>query len=393
MKTKKQMDKLISEAKTEFEQNPQTMRVYRNIDANLFLKIKRTSIDVLFRKKIKGRIIEITLGNYLNLSIEDIKEKYAEIQLSQKAVNVYPYIKDIKDQFLGFIKQNRSHKRFETYKSLLDNQLNIFYNYRVNEINAPMALELIKKINGSDYTKYSALCALRIILDYVVANYSCLQFNPLNVLKSNPMIDIKKPKPIGYKYISHEELGEVFLRKLDSIETKHALFLLFLAMTALRIGSALELRYSYINKNDMKIIFPADKMKMRREFELPITNRLKNLLKNIEEEYNFHNDVVFYSSRNPNHPISKTTVQTIIKTITNSTISAHSLRKIMRTYLTSIKVPVSIAKMCLAHQVADQIDEIYDKYSFYDDKKNAFNEWHEYVYKNLSDHLKKFLDS
>ena len=232
MKTKKQMDKLISDAKTVFEQNPQTMRVYRNIDENLFLKIKRTSIDVLFRKKIKGRIIELSLGNYLNLSIEDIKEKYAEIQLSQKADNVYPYIKDIKDQFLGFIKQNRSHKRFETYKSLLDNQLNIFYNYRVNEINAPMALELIKKINGSDYTKYAALCALRIILDYVVANYSCLQFNPLNVLKSNPMIDIKKPKPIGYKYISHEELGEVFLRKLDSIETKHALFLLFLAMTA-----------------------------------------------------------------------------------------------------------------------------------------------------------------
>lgn len=393
MKTKKQMDKLISEAQTILEQKLQTKRVYRAIDENLFLKVKKSGIDVIYRKKHKGRISETTLGNYLKLSIEDIKEKYAVIQLSTKEDNDYPYIKDIKDHFLEFIEQNRSHKRFETYKSLLDNQLKIFYNYRVNEINAPMALELIKKINGSDYTKYATLCALRIILDYVVANYSCLQFNPLNVLKSNPMIDIKKPKPIGYKYISHEELGDVFLKKLDSIETKHVLFLLFLTMTALRIGSALELRYSYIKKNDMKIIFPADKMKMRRAFELPITNRLKNLLKNIEEEYNFHNDVVFYSSRNPNHPISKTTIQTIIKTITNSTISAHSLRKIMRTYLTSIKVPVSIAKMCLAHQVADQIDEIYDKYSFYDDKKKAFNEWHEFIYENLSDHLKKYLDS
>lgn len=87
------------------------------------------------------------------------------------------------------------------------------------------------------------------------------------------MISIKKPKAIGFKYVEPKTFVSIYLKKLNSVSDVHAVFLLFLAMTGLRIGSALETRYTYIKPKDMKIIYPADKMKMRREFELPITDR------------------------------------------------------------------------------------------------------------------------
>lgn len=392
MLSQKKLLEISKKGKAILADNPNKKRVYISFGENLYEKIKRTGTDIVLRIKRNGRVKEIKLCSLENTSFDEIKKKIAEIKHKESIFEESPTIEEILKGFQEFYLQNRSNKRYQTMKSLIKNHLKPFYKYRANEISAVNVLNEIKKLNVSEYTKYSILTGLRLSLDYAVANYSCLTINPLNVLKNNSMIDVKKPASKGFKYVHPDLLKSVFLCKLDFIEPRYFLFLLFLAMTALRIGSALELRYSYIDKDGMRIIYPLDKMKARRTFELPITSRLKNLLVHIQQEFRFHNDVVFFSSVNPNHPMSMTSVQTIIKSLTNDQISAHSFRKIMRTYLTSIKVPVSISKMCLAHKVADQIDGIYDKYSFYDEKKKAFEAWHEFIYQNLSDNLKKFLD-
>lgn len=266
----KKLKELEQQGKAKLLANPQKKRVYINVEENISEKVKRTGTDIVHRTKRNGKVIETKLCSLENTSFDEIKKKIAEIKHKKTIFDQSPTMEEILKGFLKFYSDNRSKARYQNMKSLVRNHLKPFYKCRANQLTSVYVLDEIKKLNVSEYTRYCVLTALRLSLDYAVANYSGLTINPLNVLKNNSMIEVKKPASKGFKYVHHDLLKSVFLSKLDLIETRYILFLLFLAMTALRIGSALELRYSYIDKDGMRIIYPSDKMKARRTFELPI---------------------------------------------------------------------------------------------------------------------------
>lgn len=387
-----QFKKKIKEIRSQTSQK----KVLMSLGKRFACEVTNTRISFFWRTSQNGVIRKVFLGTYEtgenDISFKQAFELFKKYDAKVTDYKVRVQIGIVLDIYLDFVRKNRSNGRFMNIKTSVKYLQGLCPLY-IDELDIPQVLNFLNTNIENENNRYTCLQTLRLAIDYAMLCYSCIKYNPLKGLQKNPLNSIRRPKYGGYKSLDPSRIKEVLYDKLDSIEMRYALFFLFLSMTALRLSSGLNLRWSYVDFEKKVINIPKEDMKMKVAFDLPITDYLDALLKTIKQEFPAPKDLVFYMENNKDHFLTKTTVSSNLKTITNSVISAHSFRKILATFLTSNKVPVSITRMCIAHKVATVLDATYDKYDFIQEKREAFNLWHEYVATQLSDKFRTFLVS
>lgn len=367
---------------------------------NLFILLRETSKTFIFKYKIDGsKIKSITIGKYPSISLAEARQRANEFKaLLAKGIDPRNYtneheltFQDIANKWL----QDRAKQKLTNYKDI-QGRLNNHILPKIGDIkikdlkrdkliNCILEVKL-KSTRGDGYeTKQRIFIILNDILNYIAIQGIIQDYiSPLAGFKFNNICK-DKHEVTNHRFIKDLTKLKEFLTAIDNykgnIYTKYALKLG--AYTALRSGTIRTLKWEYIDFTQDIINIPAEQMKMKKPFILPISSQVKAILKELKAyqlgEYLFSTNSKIMSGNTLNKAIKilgfgdEATFhgfRSQFSTICNEHTQDHGLTS-------------EITELCLAHEDKNKIRSAYNKSERLQEKADLM-EW----YGNYIDNLK-----
>ena len=327
-----------------------------------------------FRTSCSGRVADKRLGEHPDMSLMQARQKARRLR---KDIGLEPpkgyVLKDAfrlwcrlkKPQIVSYLDERR---RLERYI------IEPIGNRQLDEITAPLVIRTVQPIekDGKQATLKRVLMRLREILDLAVcAGY--IEHNPLARVSKVFAPPQVKPMPA----VDWRELPAVMAVMRDAPERMRVLFL-FSLCSMLRPGENASLEKSWITEDAIHI--PAEHMKKRKPFRLPLTGFMRELLER-EAALSPHPRCAFvFAARVTGRHISaQALAKHLHSTELKGRLVAHGLRSIARSWLADEAVPFDVAEMCLSHDVGTQVSRAYQRSDFFDARRAVMERWSEHV--------------
>ena len=145
----------------------------------------------------------------------------------------------------------------------------------------------------------------------------------------------------------------------------------------LRVGSLVPVRWDELDYNEMLWTIPADRMKSKKEHEVPITEELQKIFDSLYK-YNGSQDHVFHSNRGGKFPhINPYSINKLIANLGyQSLTTAHGFRSLALTAGQEVLgYDHEIIRRQLAHAIGDKIRQSYDRAKFLEERRAFMNDW------------------
>lgn len=200
-------------------------------------------------------------------------------------------------------------------------------------------------------------------------------------IEHNPLARVSKvfapPQVKPMPSVDWRELPTVMAVMKEAPERMRVLFL-FSLCSMLRPGENASLEKSWITEDAIHI--PAEHMKKRRPFRVPLTTFMKELIAREQElSPRPRSGHVFAGKCTGKHMSSQTLAKYLHSTSLNGRLVAHGLRSIARPWLADEAVPFDVAEMCLSHDVGTQVSRAYQRSDFFDARRAVMERWSEHV--------------
>lgn len=327
-----------------------------------------------FRTSCSGRVADKRLGEHPDMSLMQARQKARRIR---KDIGLEPpkgyVLKDAfrlwcrlkKPQIVSYLDERR---RLERYI------IEPIGNRQLDEITAPLVIRTVQPIekDGKQATLKRVLMRLREILDLAVcAGY--IEHNPLARVSKVFAPPQVKPMPA----VDWRELPAVMEVMKDAPERMRVLFL-FSLCSMLRPGENASLEKSWITEDAIHI--PAEHMKKRRPFRVPLTSFMKELIDREQElSPRPRSGHVFAGKSTGKHISAQALAKHLHSTSLRGRLVAHGLRSIARSWLADEAVPFDVAEMCLSHDIGTQVSRAYQRSDFFDARRSVMDRWSEHV--------------
>lgn len=366
---------------------------------NLFILLRETSKTFIFRYKIDGsKIKSITIGKYPSISLAEARQKANEFKaLLAKGIDPRNYtneheltFQDIADKWL----QDRAKQKLTNYKDIqgrLNNHiLPKIGDIKIKDLKRDKLISCISEVKlkgaGKDgyETKQRIFITLNDILNYIAIQGIIQDYiSPLAGFKFNNICK-DKHEVTNHRFIKDLTKLKEFLTAIDNykgnIYTKYALKLG--AYTALRSGTIRTLKWEYIDFTQDIISIPAELMKMKKPFILPISSQAKAILKELKAyqlgEYLFSTNSKIMSENTLNKAIKilgfgdEATFhgfRGLFSTICHDNTQDHGLTS-------------EVIELCLAHTDNNKVRSAYNHSERLQEKANLM-EWYGNYINNL----------
>ena len=316
------------------------------------------------RTSCSGRVADKRLGEHPDMSLMQARQKARRLR---KDIGLEPpkgYV--LKDAFRLWCRLKKpqivsyqdERRRLERYI------IEPIGNRQLDEITAPLVIRTVQPIekDGKQATLKRVLMRLREILDLsVCAGY--IEHNPL--ARVSKVFAPPQVKPMSS--VDWRELPTVMAVMKEAPERMRVLFL-FSLCSMLRPGENASLEKSWITEDAIHI--PAEHMKKRRPFRVPLTSFMKEL---IAREQTLsprpRSGHVFAGKSTGKHVSSQALAKHLHSTSLKGRLVAHGLRSIARSWLADEAVPFDVAEMCLSHDVGTQVSRAYQRSDFFDARR------------------------
>lgn len=326
------------------------------------------------RSSVAGRVVDKKLGNFPDLSLMQARQKARRLR---KEIGLEPprgyCLRDAfrlwcrlkKPQIVSYQDERRRLERY-IVKPLGGRQL--------DEITAPLVIRAVMPLEqaGKRATLKRVLMRLREVLDLAVcAGY--IEHNPLARVSRVFAPPTVTPMPaVGWK-----DLPEVMRVMADAPERMQILFL-FSLCSMLRPSENAKLEKSWIHDDVIEI--PAEHMKKRKAFRLPLTGFMRELLER-EAALSPHPRCAFvFAARVTGRHISaQALAKHLHSTELKGRLVAHGLRSIARSWLADAQVPYEVAETCLSHDVGSLVSRAYQRSDYFDARRSIMERWSEHV--------------
>lgn len=366
---------------------------------NLFILLRETSKTFIFKYKIDGsKIKSITIGKYPSISLAEARQRANEFKaLLAKGIDPRNYtneheltFQDIANKWL----QDKAKQKLTNYKDIqgrLNNHiLPKIGDIKIKDLKRDKLINCISEVKlkstrGDGYeTKQRIFIILKDILKYIAIQGIIQDYtSPLAEYKFN---DICKDKHevTNHRFIKDLTKLKEFLTAIDNYKgNKYTKFALQLgAYTALRSGTIRTLKWEYIDFTQDIINIPAEQMKMKKPFILPISSQTKAILKELEA---YRLGVYLFSTNSK--IMSENTLNKAIKILGfGDEATFHGFRGLFSTIchdntqdhgLTS-----EVIELCLAHEDNNKVRSAYNKSERLQEKANLM-EWYGNYINNL----------
>ena len=193
-------------------------------------------------------------------------------------------------------------------------------------------------------------------------------------------LDHMLPAPTRLKKIEHLTAVPVrempgFMVKLRQAAGIAAQALEFLILTAARSGEVRGITWEEVSLDDALWIVPAERMKMKKEHRVPLSNRAVDILKS--QPRIDGNPLVFPAPRGSQ--MSDATMSAVLKRM-NVDATVHGFRSSFRDWCGDYtNYPRDLAEQCLAHGADDPVEAAYRRGDALERRREIMNEWSKFV--------------
>ncbi len=340
----------------------------------------------------------LALGVYPNVSMTDARDKVQEArQLLDKgidpgihkkhirALNKHESFKLIAEEWLqkesGRWSKDHSERVWQTIKS---DALPHLGSMSIKDIRTSDVLYVVKKIEDRGALDVASRVKQRIssIFRYAIQT-GYAEFNPVDALK-----DVIKTRRVEHRKSLKQEDLPSFLNALDDypgyLLTRYALQLII--FTFVRPGELRSAEWKDIDLDKAIWRIPAEKMKMKEEHIVPLSDQVIELFKSVRE-ISGNYDYVFPGSHDFRKPMSENTMTFAIQKRLGFDATAHGFRTTASTILNESGYRVDVIERQLAHGERNKVRAAYNR-SQYLAERTEMMQW----YSNYLDGLKTGAD-
>ena len=192
---------------------------------------------------------------------------------------------------------------------------------------------------------------------------------------------------LGYQQLS--ELRVLFQDNDDGKQPNRSLTVnrqavLMALYSLLRIGECAALKWAWINQDARTIEIPRERMKMRRDFRIPVTPQIDALLeyvKTFQESSGIDSEFVFsISGRRPLYAGAPTN---LMRKYFKGRMVIHGIRSMGRTWMAEHGVDFAVAEASLAHVEHNAVVRAYSRTDYLEQRREVLEQWDEYVNEKL----------
>ena len=149
-----------------------------------------------------------------------------------------------------------------------------------------------------------------------------------------------------------------------------------LALTALRSGELRQLRWDEIDWELLVLYIPAERVKLRHDFVVPMSSRVVTLLRHARGT--FRNSAFVFSGRSSQKPVTPAALPHALKKASVGSVP-HGLRASFRTWAADQAVRDPVAEACIAHGPKDMVGKAYIRTTFFDERREVMEQWAKYL--------------
>lgn len=249
----------------------------------------------------------------------------------------------------------------------------------VTELTATMLLMVIKKIEARgalDIAK-RALTTCGQIMRYAVA-HGLAERNPAADIKPS---DVLRPtKKTNYARLGEQELPEL-LRKIDAYDGQPLtkLALQFMALTFVRTSELIGGRWEEIDLDKKQWRIPAERMKMKTQHIVPLSDQAIIVLEKIKNLSADH-ILLFPSERRNGKSMSNNTIlYALYRLGYHSRMTGHGFRGIASTILHERQYSHEHIELQLAHSKRDAVSASYNHALYLEPRAKMMQDWANYL--------------
>ena len=362
----------------------------------LYLQVSKTgSKSWFFRYQVSGKGRKKGLGPYPTITlkmardaandcqvlrqqgidpIQHEQQKKIEIELKAGRAKTFKYCAEKYIESHKAEWSNAKHE-YQWTQSLTTYAFPFIGEVPVQDVDVGLVLEVLEPIwHTKTETATRVRQRMETILDWATArNYR----SGVNSALWKGHLDKILPKPTKIRKVKHHPalpyiyVPEYF-RELRTIDTLAAKTLAFIILTATRGGEARCARWDEFNGDTWTI--PADRMKARRLFRVPLSKEVLNILEEVKPMEK--RGLVFPGSRGP---ISDTSVRMLLKQ-KYSDLTTHGFRSSFRDWCAEMSsYPREVAEAALSHVVKDKTEAAYQRGDLIEKRRRLMDSWEQYL--------------
>lgn len=307
-------------------------------------------------------------------------KKLSKIDALRESLNLF---EKVAVSWLETQKENWTPKYYTTVKRRLDNDILPYLgSVPISQIDSRILFGVVKKIEERD-----ALHLLKKIRQHCgqIFNYAMV----LGLCNHNPALHLqrvfKTKKAKHHPAIEPHEIP-AFMKKIISNDnrfypqTVRAIRLSLL--TFVRPTELTKAKRSEIDLEKMEWRLPAEIMKSRKSFVVPLSTQAGLILKKqIEATRHLNTEYVFPHQVRPIKPMSNGTVlQALYRLGMKGQMTAHGFRALARTAIREeLGFDADIIEIQLAHKPINPLGEAYDRAKFLKQRRVMMQDWADYI--------------
>lgn len=301
----------------------------------------------------------------------ELKYKYSKSVLHEE---IKPFFKEVAEDWFDNQRETWSSKHISNVRASLDELYLALATKRINQIQAPEILQIIKKIEarGSLEVAKRTLSRCSMVMKYAIA-HGYRYDNPASDL----VYALKNKKVKNLASLSESEMPE-FLRKIKTYpadaQTHHAIIMIML--TGVRVSELLQARWDEFDLEERKWDIPAERMKNGLPHRVPITDMMINELQALRLTHN--QDLLFPHRLNNKEPMRSESILAVIKRSGYAgRMTTHGFRSLFSTVVNESNLfnPDAIERQ-LAHVPQNRIRSAYNRAQYWEERVKIM-EWYE----------------
>jgi integrase len=167
-----------------------------------------------------------------------------------------------------------------------------------------------------------------------------------------------------------------FVIKLSKIDATASWALRLTILTAARSGETLNMTWKEVNLNDRVWTVPAERMKMGKPHDVPLSDQAMSILREQEAK---RRDNPFVFPGRPQRPLSNMSMAMLMRRVGAGDFTVHGFRSAARSWMADQGVPFELAEATLAHTVGNAVVQAYQRSSMLERRRPVLQAWADFV--------------
>ena len=351
-----------------------------------------TSGSKLWRLRFRfgGRANMMSLGAFPTVSLKEAREKRGDIK-KQIAAGINPSLRKkldrisaaspntfgaIADEYIANLKANDAAEiTVSKNRWLLEDLAAPIRNRPISEIVPAELLDILKKVEASGRrdTAHRLRSVMGAVFRLAVATLRATN-DPTYALRGALL---KKKVKHRAAITDERELGRflICLDEYDGWPVVQSAFQ-FLILTMARPGDVRGMKRSEVDFDKRLWRIPAERMKMRRPHDVPLSRQALAVL-NVVWPLNEEHALVFPSLRSHKKPLSENAFTSVLRNMgfRKDQATAHGFRSTASTILNERGFNADVIEAALAHQDEDEVRRIYNRALYLPERKKLMQDW------------------